>query len=108
MNTPIYKPAAKLIVVSILSPLIVAGTLWFFSKVNNCMPVSEAQELVNNKTLDLKVGLDRLDKRTNEQINALEVRLDGKLDHVENNMLTRLDKMETLIIEVIIRERKDR
>jgi hypothetical protein len=94
--------------VSILSPLIVAGTLWFFSKVNNCMPVSEAQELVNNKTLDLKVGLDRLDKRTNEQINALEVRLDGKLDHVENNMLTRLDKMETLIIEVIIRERKDR
>jgi hypothetical protein len=108
MNTLIYKPAAKLIVVSILSPLIVAGTLWFFSKVNNCMPVSEAQELVNNKTLDLKVGLDRLDKRTNEQINALEVRLDGKLDHVENNMLTRLDKMETLIIEVIIREQKDR
>lgn len=106
MNTPIYKPAAKLIVVSILSPLIVAGTLWFFSKVNNCMPVSEAQELVNNKTLDLKVGLDRLDKRTNEQINALEVRLDGKLDRVENNMLTRLDKMETLIIEVIIKEQK--
>lgn len=108
MNTPIYKPAAKLIVVSILSPLIVAGTLWFFSKVNNCMPVSEAQELVNNKTLDLKVGLDRLDKRTNEQINALEVRLDGKLDRVENNMLTRLDKMETLIIEVIIKEQKNK
>lgn len=108
MNTLIYKPAAKLIVVSILSPLIVAGTLWFFSKVNNCMPVSEAQELVNNKTLDLKVGLDRLDKRTNEQINALEVRLDGKLDRVENNMLTRLDKMETLIIEVIIKEQKNK
>ena len=108
MNKNSYKLSGKIIGVSILSPLIVAGTLWFFSKVNNCMPVSEAQELVNNKTLDLKVGLDRLDERTNEKINKLEIRLDNRLNHMEGNMLTRMDKMENLLIEVIIKEQKDR
>jgi hypothetical protein len=108
MNKTSYKLTGKIIGVSILSPLIVAGALWFFSKVENCIPTTEAQELVNSRVLDIKASLDGLDKRTDEKINKLEVRLDSRLNHMEGNMLTRIDKMETILIDVIIKEQKNK
>lgn len=104
MDSDINKPIFRIISVTIIAPLVVAGTLWFFSKVSNCIPASEAQEIVNNRALDMKESLNNLEKRTNEKIGNLEIRLDAKLNHVESNMLTRLDKMENIIIGVILKE----